>query len=196
MVANETIVSQPRPVATLVIQGGSQAGTSFPVSGDEAFIGREEGLHVVLQDEESSRRHARISWLAGQFMIEDLGSTNGTKLNGVPISTPQMLYSGDKISIGQTTLVFEMAAASLEKISPHETILKADGLIPSRHVLTTASETNERLGNENLGFLSESHGFMPTNPPRLQLPAAFQAWDEMVERLPELFRTLTLRKTF
>ncbi len=196
MDAKKTTLSQPRPVATLVIQGGSQAGTSFPVSEIAVFIGRDEDLDVVLQDEECSLRHARVSWLGGQFMLEDLGSTNGTKLNGVPVSASQMLNSGDKIGIGQTTLVFEMVTASLEKVAPPETILKADGIIPSRQVLITASETNKRLGNENLGFLSESHGFMPSTPPRLQLPPAFQAWDGMVERLPELYRTLTLRKNF
>ncbi|MCL4263968.1 MAG: hypothetical protein KJ069_12165 [Anaerolineae bacterium] len=66
-------------------------------------------------------------------------------------------------------------------------------MIPSRHVLLEAEAENRRLGHENLGFLSESHGFMPTSPPLLSLPPAFHAWDEMAAQLPELFRRLTLR---
>jgi cytochrome b involved in lipid metabolism len=65
--------------------------------------------------------------------------------------------------------------------------------IPSRLVLQGAARTNHALGHENLGFLSESHGFMPCHPPLPKLPPAFKAWDELASRLPELYRTLALR---
>jgi sulfite reductase alpha subunit-like flavoprotein len=65
--------------------------------------------------------------------------------------------------------------------------------IPARQVLSAAEETNRRLGHENLGFLSESHGFMPWELPSLALPPSHQGWDEMAAHLPEMFRTLTLR---
>lgn len=65
--------------------------------------------------------------------------------------------------------------------------------IPSRRVLIEAEAENRRLGHENLGFLSETHGFMPTSPPLLALPPAYRLWDEMAAQLPELFRCLTLR---
>lgn len=66
--------------------------------------------------------------------------------------------------------------------------------IPARRALTAAEEANERLGHENLGFLSESHGFMPSEPPLLRLPTSHDAWDAVSARLPELFRSLTLRE--
>lgn len=66
-------------------------------------------------------------------------------------------------------------------------------MIPIRRVLIEAEAENKRLGHENLGFLSKTHGFMPTSPPLLALPPAFRAWDEMAAQLPELFRRLTLR---
>jgi pSer/pThr/pTyr-binding forkhead associated (FHA) protein len=103
-----TMMGQGRPSGMLVIRQGPQAGMSFPLGGNQMIIGREEGVDVVLQDPESSRRHARISWQTGQFFVEDLGSTNGTFVNGVQITTPQMLHSGDTIGIGQTALVFQM----------------------------------------------------------------------------------------
>jgi sulfite reductase alpha subunit-like flavoprotein len=68
-------------------------------------------------------------------------------------------------------------------------------VIPARRVLNEATETNQRLGHENLGFLSESHGFMPRQQPLLNLPASYRAWDETAAQLPELFRSLTLRRT-
>ncbi len=67
-------------------------------------------------------------------------------------------------------------------------------LIPARQTLNDATATNERLGHENLGFLSETHGFMPVERPLLSLPAAYQPWDEYAAALPEMFRTLTLRQ--
>ena len=106
-----TMMGQGRPTANLVVRQGPQAGMSFPITGNQIVIGREEGLDIILQDAEASRRHTRISWQGGQFIIEDLGSTNGTFVNGVQITTPQMLNPGDSIGIGQTALVFQMSGA-------------------------------------------------------------------------------------
>ncbi|MCI0647764.1 MAG: hypothetical protein L0346_23140 [Chloroflexi bacterium] len=69
----------------------------------------------------------------------------------------------------------------------------ADDRIPARRVLEEATAANQRLGHENLGFLSESHGFMPCALPLLELPGSHRAWDETAAALPELFRTLRLR---
>lgn len=108
-----TMMGHTRPSATLVIRQGPQAGMSFPLTGNQMLIGREEGLEVALQDPESSRRHARISWRGDQFVIEDLGSTNGTFVNGVQITMPQALNPGDSIGVGQTALVFQVAGAHM-----------------------------------------------------------------------------------
>lgn len=102
------MLGQGRPTASLVIRQGTQAGMSFPISGAQVIIGREEGLDVVLQDPEASRRHTRISWQGGRFVAEDMGSTNGTFINGVQITAPQVLNPGDSIGIGQTAMVFQL----------------------------------------------------------------------------------------
>jgi hypothetical protein len=113
-----TMMGQGRPAATLVVRQGPQAGMSYPLSGNQIVIGREEGMDIALQDPESSRRHALISWRGGQFVIEDLGSTNGTFVNGVQITSPQVLNPGDSIGIGQTALVFHISAVPHEAPSP------------------------------------------------------------------------------
>src|SRR5688572_20589069 len=66
--------------------------------------------------------------------------------------------------------------------------------VPMRQVLEDAEALNRRLGHESLGFLSATHGFLPLEPPRLTLAASHRAWDEVAAALPEMFRTLTLRR--
>jgi pSer/pThr/pTyr-binding forkhead associated (FHA) protein len=106
-----TMMGQGRPTATLVVRQGTQAGMSFVISGNQVVMGREEGLDIVLQDPESSRRHARVSWQGGRYVIEDMGSTNGTFVNGMQITAPLTLNPGDSIGIGQTALVFQLSGA-------------------------------------------------------------------------------------
>lgn len=65
---------------------------------------------------------------------------------------------------------------------------------PASKVLLEAERTNQELGHENLGFLSESVGFMPLEHPKERLPAPFSPWDELMGRLPELYRSLRLRR--
>ena len=108
-----TMMGQGRPSATLVIRQGPQAGMSFPLVGNQVVMGREEGLDISLQDPESSRRHARVTWQAGQFVIEDMGSTNGTFVNGIQLTAPQILNAGDSVGIGQTALVFQIAGTQM-----------------------------------------------------------------------------------
>jgi sulfite reductase alpha subunit-like flavoprotein len=69
-------------------------------------------------------------------------------------------------------------------------------VIPARQVLRAAEATNQRLGHEHLGFLTEAHGFMPVAPPLLCLPPSHHAWDDLAAQLPELFRSLSLRSAF
>jgi pSer/pThr/pTyr-binding forkhead associated (FHA) protein len=64
-------------------------------------IGR-EGCDVVLPDPEVSRRHARLFVDGGVAMVEDLGSTNGTWLNGAPVADPAPVAPGDVLRFGNT----------------------------------------------------------------------------------------------
>jgi ferredoxin-NADP reductase len=69
----------------------------------------------------------------------------------------------------------------------------SEAMVPSRVVLREA-ERDVDVGHENLGFLSESHGFLPKLPPRLRLPDSHRAWDDMAAELPELWRTVSVRE--
>ena len=89
----------------LRVVGGDMDGTRLSVD-DELLIGRDaEGAGNLGGDPEISRSHARMRRLDdGTLLIEDLGSTNGTFVNGVAISRPHVLEIGDRIKIGRTTL--------------------------------------------------------------------------------------------
>ena len=90
----------------LEVISGNATGDTIVVD-DELVIGRHaEGAGRLSEDEEISRQHARISREAtGDYAIEDLGSSNGTFINGLRIQSPRLLALGDSIEAGATTLV-------------------------------------------------------------------------------------------
>lgn len=67
-------------------------------------------------------------------------------------------------------------------------------VIPARRVIEAAIATNDRLGHENLGSLSYTHGFLPRQQPATSLPASHHAWDEIAVDIPHLFRTYAVRQ--
>src|SRR5207248_672732 len=98
------------PTATLHVEAGPAAGSSVAVENEPLLIGRGPGRDSVGAlggDPELSREHARISVANGAWIVEDLGSTNGTFVNGKRIGAPTELRSGDRIKVGTTNLRFE-----------------------------------------------------------------------------------------
>jgi pSer/pThr/pTyr-binding forkhead associated (FHA) protein len=106
-VDDQTVLAGSQPQASLVVSQGAQVGTTFSITGSEVILGREEGIGIAVPDPEVSRQHARVVWQGGDYYLEDLGSTNGTFLNGTPVTGAQILRAGDSIGIGQTLLVFQ-----------------------------------------------------------------------------------------
>ena len=86
-----------------IVEGQSARGKAFEL-GDELIIGRADKCHVVLDDTYVSQVHARIYPRDGTFMLEDLGSTNGTYLNRRRITAATELHRGDQIKIGKTVM--------------------------------------------------------------------------------------------
>lgn len=112
----------------LEVISGVAPGTMIVVE-DELVIGRHAtGAGRLSDDEEISRQHARISREAsGSYAIEDLGSSNGTFVNGLRIQTPRLLELGDSIETGATTLVVrELEPEGEEQIPPLALTLAVD----------------------------------------------------------------------
>ena len=90
-----------------VVQGPRELrGVSVPVTGP-VVIGRSPGADIVIGDDFVTGSHARVSPSGDGAVLEDLGSTNGTVLNGARVTAPQMLRAGDAIDIGAVRLKVE-----------------------------------------------------------------------------------------
>jgi pSer/pThr/pTyr-binding forkhead associated (FHA) protein len=90
--------------SVLVIADGPQAGVSAQLAAEPVIIGRGSDCQIKLDDDYSSTRHARLFLSDGQWWVEDLGSTNGTYLNGQRLTRPVAAEIGGSIRIGRTTL--------------------------------------------------------------------------------------------
>lgn len=86
-----------------VVSGGDLANKEFVV-GNEATVGRGQGCQVQLNDSMVSQLHARLFRDNKGLSIEDLGSTNGTYLNGRKVGGPARLKKGDKLKVGPIEL--------------------------------------------------------------------------------------------
>ena len=85
----------------LVIKEGPSAGKTYTLEGDEILIGREPSSTLQIDSPGVSRKHARLTFQDKKYLIEDLGSSNGTFVNGERISKPWPLKNGDIISLGK-----------------------------------------------------------------------------------------------
>jgi predicted component of type VI protein secretion system len=96
------------PSFRIVMRSGPTPGKAFPLEKAETFIGRDLSNDVVINDPEISRRHSRIFFQNGTYFLEDLGSTNGTSVNGQRLIGPYSVRPGEVITLGERiTFVFE-----------------------------------------------------------------------------------------
>jgi hypothetical protein len=93
------------PVPYLVVTAGPAQGQIFELRG-EAHLGRHRSNAIVLSDGKVSRNHARLDPIHGTYILTDLGSANGTFVNGVRIKQPVRLRDRDLILVGETQLLF------------------------------------------------------------------------------------------
>ncbi len=84
-----------------VMRSGPTPGVTFPLEGDQLIIGRDASNGVAINDAEISRKHSRLSFQGGKYVLEDLGSTNGTFVNGQRLAGPVVLKPGDVVSLGE-----------------------------------------------------------------------------------------------
>jgi len=105
----------------LIMRSGPTPGASFILEGDQLTVGRDATNEIVINDAEISRRHARLTFQGGKYVLEDLGSTNGTFVNGQRLAGPRVLKAGEVVQFGeQIMLVFEVTSmdAGATVISP------------------------------------------------------------------------------
>ena len=108
VVAGQSVPAEPRPRGRkgwrVALTAPADTGLAWDVVG-ELTIGRAGGCAIALPDDTFvSQIHARIFERNGDAWVEDLGSTNGTLLNGKPLTAPRQLRRGDRVQIGASVL--------------------------------------------------------------------------------------------
>ena len=104
-------VRAPRPAPRtrsaprqLLVTDGALAGTAIPLGDQQITIGRAADATLVLNDDYASTRHARLYPQNGEWIVEDLGSTNGTYLDREKVTAPTPVPVGVPVRIGKTVL--------------------------------------------------------------------------------------------
>lgn len=104
----------------LVMHSGPTPGKTFPLDGDVLTIGREASNAITINDAEVSRKHTQLVFQGGKYIITDLGSTNGTFVNGQRLTGQHVLQPGEIISLGeQINLLYEAIAV----VDPNATMV-------------------------------------------------------------------------
>ena len=90
------------------------------IAEDAAIIGREPGNDIVLAVGNVSKRHCRVTFLDGKFTVEDVGSTNGTYVNGRRIPGPTLVGAKDKVYVGEFIIMLDAGVDSGEVDEPSD----------------------------------------------------------------------------
>ena len=106
---SSTAPSAGSPTLILRPSGAGSSNRPLEISDSAADMGRNDGA-IVLNDRSVSRRHARINPTARGFVLEDLGSANGTSINDRMIDSPTVIADGDRLGFGDVVLIAELRA--------------------------------------------------------------------------------------
>ena len=106
---------QKIPSIRLEIKARKRTLATRIYSQPEIILGRDPACDLFLNDETTSARHTKISYHHGHWWVEDLKSTNGTKLNRARLTIPVVLTSDDEIQCGNTKVVVELGDAGIDQ---------------------------------------------------------------------------------
>ncbi|MDH3306397.1 MAG: FHA domain-containing protein [Acidimicrobiia bacterium] len=99
----ETTRTPKRGTEIVFVRSDTMAGVDFQVD-DVTVLGRSEQADIVIDDAYASEFHLRFSAIDGQLVLQDLGSTNGTYVNGRRVAAPVPLNQGDAVQVGKTVM--------------------------------------------------------------------------------------------
>ncbi len=95
------------PGGHLYVAEGPDRGRSFDFAAGAVVVGRSRSCAFLLTDPQTSKEHFKIEWDGRSFVASDLGSSYGTQVNGQALAAPQALADLDRISVGDTVVIFE-----------------------------------------------------------------------------------------
>src|SRR5690242_5778956 len=106
-------VRMPDQWPALVVMNGPQAGQCFTVRGEYAHVGRSPDANIRLDSIDVSRQHLRVSRNGGDLLVEDLGSSNGTYINGARLAGTGVAKPGDRLHVGDIELQYVVLGSSV-----------------------------------------------------------------------------------
>lgn len=150
------------PVAgtKLVCSAGPSAGSEFALEDGEYVIGRANDNPICIPDTSVSRKHVLIRRVGGGWEVSDLGSGNGTLLNGEPLTTEMPLSHGDTLTLGDTELTFNDASNATMMMPMPSAPPPRPGRTSTRSSAPAAAPAKAEAGEEEGGALA-----VPRRPP-------------------------------
>ena len=154
----------------LTMRSGPTPGKVFPLEKGEIILGRDLSCDIVVGDAEISRRHTRLYAQGGGYIIEDLGSTNGTTVNGQRLMGPYMLRPGEQVTLGEhVVLVYEAPQANM-----NATMASAGPMSPSgRPQDMEGTLIDGGMGMPQSPYQPQQQAYPPP-PPAYQQPPMYQ----------------------
>jgi signal transduction histidine kinase len=143
---------------TLAVVQGPDHGKSFDVNGSTLVIGRDPSCDVPLRDPGISRHHARMELRGDHYVLKDLGSANGTYVNGMRV-TESSLQAGDQVRLGNTILAMGGPESALLEQGGLPIRVDTEGKVDSSIMATAAASGDPHLafaGGENLAEMRTS----------------------------------------
>jgi hypothetical protein len=137
---------RPGDAQLVVLQPRHLSGQVLPISVDSVVLGRNRDRRFSLDDPHVSRTHAVIRRAGGQVLIEDLGSSGSTSINGTPIAQASSLHDGDLITLATVQLRYETADQD------HQATFVA--VPPPPHHTDPAPSVRYHLGDQHAGVVS------------------------------------------
>jgi hypothetical protein len=139
--------------AWLIVREGPGAGLDYRLDPFEkrAFsVGRSSDCDIVMLDQRASRHHCDIRWNGHGWEVLDCGSTNGTYVNGMQIHRPCELRIGDRVTLGETTMVLagfsRQPAAPPQSLSPGDPVRAGEGAVGPRQPAQPPQPAPHRAG--------------------------------------------------
>jgi predicted component of type VI protein secretion system len=129
----------PAAAFRLIVRTGPNPGVVIDLTKEVSMMGRDVTNDVVLGDAEVSRQHSRITRTPAGYVLEDLGSTNGTFVNGERLAAPRVLNAGDLIGVGENvTLTFDSTSPEAAATVMGAPVGKATAAPPARGAAAAA----------------------------------------------------------
>ena len=151
MVSEPTLVESslfPR----LVVKAGGRVVEEVELRGD-LKIGRAEDNDLQLTDPKASRHHARLEQEGAIFVLIDLGSANGTRVNGLLVTEPHPLEHGDRIDIGDTDLTYQEPGRALQDTMPELEGVPTIEALMATEMVGAVPPAEEPVGGASRGLM-------------------------------------------